>query len=775
MEENTQMHSKFDFGKIFEYCLLLLVFLTPLIFIPSFFLSLYSVKVAFLATIIVVFLGAFLGNTLSTGKISFPKSKFLIPVALLPLFALISSFFSGAISKSVAGVVFDLGTSGSLFILSLLFFIAIFASRGEARIGIKSIYALLLSSVVVILHLLLRIFAGSLPESFGMRIPNFLVGGMIDTTIFLGVVVIALLSILNTFTLSNRTKYLMYVVLAFAVLFIGASGFMPAIVVIGLFSLIYFVYTFAWSVGSQNNISQSGTQGTQKASFPSLFVLILSVVFILSGGALSGYLSNIFNVNMVEVRPNTLTTLSLVGDSLSVNPVFGVGPNMFKELWDLQRPVDINLTQFWASEFAFGSSFVFTLFSTIGLLGILSILFFFGLYILSGYKAIFSSSSDSRNRFVSTTTFFISLFIWVMAFVYVPSIALLALAFIFTGIFAGTLVAQGIAENMEFNIFRNPKANFASVFVIVVLLISSIAGGYFVWERVVATSMFQKGNALGAINLTQNDVYWRGVAELSVARISEIASRASNPEQLSEADRNEIQGAISDAILSAREAINWNNKDFQNWFALGRVYEILGGSGIEGSLENAKSAYAEALNRAPNNPAIPLAFSRISALENDLEGAKNYIAEALRMKNNYSDAYFTLAQIEVATNNIEGAIRSVESATIVDPSNSGLFFQLGLLKYNRDDFLGASQAFERAIVLVPDFANAKYFLGLSYDKLGRDAEAIAVFETVLTTNPDSEEISLILDNLRAGRDPFTGATPPIDVDPQSRSELPLEE
>ena len=766
------MHSRFDFGKIFEYCLLLLVFLTPVIFLPSIFLSLYSVKVVFLATVIVVFLGAFLGNTLSTGKISFPKSKFLIPVALLPLFALISSFFSGAISKSVAGVVFDLGTSGSFFILSLLFFIAIFASRGEARIGIKSIYALLLSSALVIVHLLVRIFAGSLPESVGLRIPNFLVGGMIDTAIFMGVVVIALLSILNTFTLSNRIKYLMYAVLAFAVLFIGASGFMPAIVVIGIFSLIYFVYTFAWSVGSQNNISQAGTQ---KASFPSLFVLILTVVFILSGGAVSGYLSNIFNVNMMEVRPNTLTTLSLVGDALTVNPVFGVGPNMFKELWDLQRPVDINLTQFWASEFAFGSSFVFTLFSTVGLLGILSILFFFGLYILSGYRAIFSSGSDSRNRFVSTTTFFISLFIWVMAFVYVPSVALLSLAFVFTGIFAGTLVAQGIAENMEFNIFRNPKANFASVFIIVVLLISSIAGGYFVWERVVATSMFQKGNTLGAISLNQNDVYWRGVAELSIGRISEIAGRASSPEQLSEADRNEIQGAISDAILSAREAINWNNKDFQNWFALGRVYEILGGSGIEGSLENAKGAYTEALNRAPNNPAIPLAFSRISALENDLEGAKNYIAEALQMKNNYSDAYFTLAQMEVATNNIEGAIRSVESATIVDPSNSGLFFQLGLLKYNRDDFLGASQAFERAIVLVPDFANARYFLGLSYDKLGRDAEAIAVFETVLATNPDSEEVSLILDNLRAGRDPFAGATPPIDTDPQSRTELPLEE
>lgn len=775
MEEQTQViKERFNFNKIFEYCLLALVFLTPIIFVPSVLLSLYSVKIAFLATVIVIFLGAFLGSTLSKGIISFPKSKFLIPIALLPIFALISSFFSGAIAKSVAGIVFDAGTSGFLFVMSLLFFLAIFASKGNSTTGVKTIYALVGSSLVVVMHLLLRILGAEfLPQNIALRIPNFLVGGAIDTAIFFGIVVIALLSILNTFSLSNKLKYLMYALLLFSTLFIGASGFLPAVIVLGLFALIYFVYTFSWSVGSQSN--DVNVHARDKASMPSLFVLIISVVFILSGGALSGYMSNLFKINIVEVRPNTLTTLSMIKDALAKNPVFGVGPNMFKELWDTNKPIDINLTQYWASEFNFGSGFVPTLGATTGILGIITLLFFFVLYFKSGFKAIFASSGDDMMRFVSNTTFFISLFLWIMTFVYVPSIALVSLAFIMSGIFAGSLVGRGIVENAEFNIFKNPKANFASVFVIVVLLISSIAGGYFVWERVVATAIFQKGDPIGALRLVQTDVYWRTASEVSLARVSEAIQGVASAEDLTENQRLLVQNAISDAVVSARQAINWNNKNFANWFALGRVYEILASAGIEGAIENATSAYEEAEKRSPNSPSIPLAKARLSALSADLTLAREYISKSIELKSNYSEAYFTLAQLEVATNNLPAAIRSVEAATLVDPINPGLYFQLGLLKYNSDDFRGSASAFEQALQLVPDYANAMYFLGLSYDRLGMDAEAISMFENLIQSNPGNQEITLILQNLKAGRNPFSGAQPPVDTPPESRPELPMGE
>ena len=53
MEQQVQTNPRLNFNKIFEYCLLALVFLTPLIFAPSILVSLYSSKLAFLVTVIV--------------------------------------------------------------------------------------------------------------------------------------------------------------------------------------------------------------------------------------------------------------------------------------------------------------------------------------------------------------------------------------------------------------------------------------------------------------------------------------------------------------------------------------------------------------------------------------------------------------------------------------------------------------------------------------------------------------------------------------------------
>jgi hypothetical protein len=410
--------------------------------------SLYSAKIAFLATVLVVFIGAFLASILSRGIVEFPKSKFLLALIAFLAIAFISSIFSGQINKSVAGLVFDLGTSGSLLILVLLTFVSILAVKEKTEVGAKAIYAFLFSSVVVVLHLIVRAFGATyFPASIANRIPNFLVGGSIDSAIFLGITVIASLSVLNSLSLSNRGKYFLYTLLTLSMVFIGAIGFMPIIVVIGLFALVYFVYTLSWSV------SAPGEQKKEHASFPSLFVLALSLIFILSGGSVSAFLSNTFKMNMVDVRPNFEVTMNLIGSAWKQNAAFGVGANMFKELWDMKRPVEINVTQFWATDFNFGSGFVPTVAITTGLLGLLSLLVFLVLYIYTGFKAIFFSSTDSSFRYVASTTFFISIFLWAMSIIYTPSVAILALMFVFSGIFIGILFAEGLLQSMRINIF----------------------------------------------------------------------------------------------------------------------------------------------------------------------------------------------------------------------------------------------------------------------------------------------------------------------------------
>ena len=76
---------------------------------------------------------------------------------------------------------------------------------------------------------------------------------------------------------------------------------------------------------------------------------------------------------------------------------------------------------------------------------------------------------------------------------------------------------------------------------------------------------------------------------------------------------------------------------------------------------------------------------------------------------------------------------------------------------------------------MPDYANAKYFLGLSYWQVGKKEEAKKQFEDIEKTNPDNQEIKLILSNIQAGKDPFSNAKPPITSRPENREKLPLEQ
>jgi len=162
----------------------------------------------------------------------------------------------------------------------------------------------------------------------------------------------------------------------------------------------------------------------------------------------------------------------------------------------------------------------------------------------------------------------------------------------------------------------------------------------------------------------------------------------------------------------------------------------------------------------------------LAIVRKDLKAARNYALQAIQLKRNYIDAYFLLSQIEVEDKNIKGAIESVTAASVIDPTNSGVFFQLGLLKYNSEDFEGAIEAFKKAIEITPNYANAKYFLGLSYEKTGEHTKAIAEFEELKISNPDSTEVTTILSNLKAGKSVFTNTE---NSKPEKSKTLPVKE
>jgi tetratricopeptide (TPR) repeat protein len=754
------------------------VFLLPVFFVPAASVNLHVAKITLLATGLVVMFVIFLSSVLSTGIIEIPKVKYLLPMIVFAVVALVSSALSGSISSSIVGSVFDLGTSGSLLLLVACLFMVIVVVRNVGVVG-KVISAFLYSAMALSLYTIFGSLAGSmLPTSLASKLPIFLAGGVVDTAIIFGAAIILSLCAINMTETSKKMKIILSILIAYGLLFIGAANFMPTVYMIGIVSLVFFVYILSWSVGGSREEYSQNTQtpesllqevSSRKISLSSLTVLLASVVLILGGTGIGNYLSNTMKVQTLEVRPNFQTTMNLTAASWQKNFALGIGPNRFSQFWSAHKPVEINQSQFWNADFYSGSGFVPTIAITTGLLGLLSLLAFIVMYLLSGVKAIFAQANASRSRYLATASFLVSLYLWIMLFLYSPSITVLALAFIFTGLFTATLTPQGITGLWRINIFSNPKTNFLSVLSIVILLIMSVAGGYFVWERAVAATTFQNGildyqntgniqsaesAATKAISLVPSDVYWRGLTQIYLLDLNKVLGNVTNQNQMTDAVKTQIQGLIGNMVGSAKKATEIDSSNFQNWFALGGVYEALAQNGIAGSANSARDAYNQAAALSPENPSVPLALGRLDAIAGNIEAAKISITKAINLKNNYTDAYFALAQLQAASNDIPAAIKSVEAATIIDPTNSGLYFQLGLLKYNQKDFAGAAKALEQATSLVSDYANAKYFLGLSYYQLGRKDDAIKLFEDVNTTNPGNSEVIQILSAMKAGKPLF---------------------
>jgi len=111
--------------------------------------------------------------------------------------------------------------------------------------------------------------------------PLFLSGGVIDNAIIFGAVIILSLCAINMAEVGKKLKIVLYVLMAYSMLFIGAANFMPVVIILGLISLIFFVYILSWSVGRHPEDAHQGN----KMSLSSLVILIASVVLLLAAPA----------------------------------------------------------------------------------------------------------------------------------------------------------------------------------------------------------------------------------------------------------------------------------------------------------------------------------------------------------------------------------------------------------------------------------------------------------------------------------------------------------
>ena len=437
--------------------------------------------------------------------------------------------------------------------------------------------------------------------------------------------------------------------------------------------------------------------------------------------------------------------------------------------WLVYKPVEVNVTPFWGTNFLFGFGFIPTQIASTGIVGILLWLSLFLSLVFLLVKSL-TKIPESRNvRFVLILSCIATIYLWASSFMYAPSYTLLVLAFIFSGIFVATVSQMNVIQSRVIILSKNSTTNFFSIIVMLVFVLGIIYLGYISFNKNISAIYFNKAIDLSntpettiesiesalekVFKFAPTDIHYVALSRINFVK-AQIAS--TNAENTPEKNLSVFKDSISKSIEAANMAIKINPSGYQNWMTLGIIYDFLVPAplNISGAYENAVLAYSEAEKRNPNSPEVPLFLARLELGRGNVESARTLIRKSLVLKEDYADAYLMLTQIEVQDNNLKDAIASAERLALLIPNNSSIYFELGLLKYFNKDYAESADIFALILNSIPDYANAQYYLGMSLAQLGKLAEAQRQFEALSLTNPENEEIRLIIEELKKGTRSF---------------------
>ncbi len=778
------MHST-KMTTISQFLILISIFLLPTLFLPFAFVSLEPTKNFLILITAIVVSVLILIQKIKKNSFSLSRNVIWISMGAILVTAFVSSLFSSNVGISLFGRQINTTSFISLFILfSFAYAVSVLFADTHSR---GRMFIVLHATVIVTMCVhLINILFPTLP-SLGFFFANTsnTIGKWTEFGFF------ALFGLLSSVLVLQYLKHSRIFIIA------GWIGMILSALLIVLMNsalLWFFALAFALLYFVINAVLNPDSDVQNRISYPALSIVIVSIIFILVGGKIQALMSGVdvlhsrINFQFEEVRPTLSGTLDVTTSSLKADPITGAGINRFEIPWLQHRPLGINMTSFWDTEFRQGFSTILSVPATQGVLGLLAWILFLSAGLYYAFRLIFAPLEQKSDMFIRLYSILGFVFFLMVLLFYIPSTVLTILFFLFLGLFIANLNSANLIEYREIQINSSPRISFGYILTLVVLLIVFIYASITVVSQYASRVVFdqtlstysQTGDFLqaerGLLNaqaIYSSDVYMRALAELGMLRIGQIANQSSDTPQEQVAEQ--FQNALEATLAYAQAAISYDPQSYSNRLALAQIYTNLVQLEIEGAKDRALSVLDEALFLVPNNPRTHLEKARTYAFAKEFDSAINEIRISVELKPNFVDAVFLLSQIQVEKGEVDEAIKSIQAGIGVDPANPTLHFQLGLLRYNQKQYLESTVSFERAVILSPYFVNAKYFLGLSYDKINRTTDAIAQFEDIQMLYPNNAEITLILNNLKAGKDPFEGARSPFDVQPEVRDSLPLEE
>src|SRR3989344_4006610 len=802
-----------------RWALILLAALAPIFFLPLTALPVAANKEVLIFILILMAFAALLGRILIEGRIRYPGHLLTAALFVLVLVWGASSFFSVNQIGSLIGpwATPDSFAAVLLFALLALSIVMTF-DRRDIVVSLLTFLASL--SVLGLFELLQLMKVFVLPFSFAKNVAFNPVGSVNDLGVLLAFGLILAAGLMSGVGLPKLLKK-----------FLGAS------VVILLLNLIIIDFWAIWislvlamvfligflSIGLQSDKTNrtdetdrtDKMQGLQLAYFqkawlPSL-ILLVSLLLLFIPSPLSKFIQT-----PVEVSLNFKATLDVARENLQAGHYFlGSGPNTFGYIFNLYKPDGINQTIFWSTVFGSGASVMASWAGTVGIFGVISLLFLIIAFIWTGISsAAIRNSSRGIMNIASQSIFVAIIFMFAMWFLYVASFTLMAFTFWGIGLFlsaslffiketsgqAPSSKLQALSTFKEIRIFTSAPKTFIFSLLIVALMIGAAAGVYFEVNRFVAEIYFGKAitasgkgdNEAIIGNLNRAAEFWkydeRYFQSLSQATFFKLNALLADKSTAQDVLRAQFQNITTNSIIFAQKAASLNPQNPFDAVLLGSIYENLIPF-TNGAADFALSSYGRAAALDPKNPSNHFMLGRVYISLADLALARQSVEEAgvnleksavnleraIALKQDYAPARFLIVQVYDRQGKLPEAVKRAEDLVMLNNTDVGALFQLGFLYYKAGRFDDSKIVFERTVELSPNYSNARYFLGLIYDRepAGK-AKAIEQFVKIGELNPDNAEVKQIIANLKAGKAALMGIAPPAPA-PQNRAEAPVSE
>lgn len=745
--------------QVARWGLVFFVAVLPFFVIPAAWASVAEAKIIFTACVILVVALVWVVARIMEGTFSIPKSPILVAGVLLPIAYMVSAVVSkgSAVSFVSSSTVQDTVVIMTL-LYAILLFTALIFDTAERMMSIL-IRAFFGGALFLIIFQLVRLaFPTSL--TLGSVLPgsaSSIFGSWHDLGIFLGLVVILATSLWPTDLLAGRmwkSAAALSGLGAFALLLVINSS--DVWYALAGFALLFALYR--WVVGQ-------GGENVRKRTL----VVAPFIALALVAGAAGTWNSIIYNhlparlqIVQFEVRPSWQGTFS-VGEKVfsgGSTRIFGSGPNTFNQEWGRFKPTEVNNTLFWNIDFNSGVGVIPTAFVTLGALGMIS----WGALILAFLWSLWRFVRMGRSRFAEISIALSAAILYLIVFhiVYVPGFALSALAFFFLGLI---VALEHKGSGRAFTMSVRPTDTLSAVFLGALL----IGGGLIAYASVSAiratvSDMFvnravvlynTSGDLLGAVKMVgdalvvfpHNDRAHRAGVEIGLLQLSRLAASGKDDD----AARSELQVALSQTIEHGLAAVSINGNDYQNWLALANLYQNLAGAGVEGAYEKAREAYEKARAVNPTNPLPLIGLAQVEMAVGDTTAALQDLDQALALKPDLSAASFLRSQLEASKGDFTAAVRDAAAAIQGVPQDPLGWYNLGAVLYVAGSYHEAVPVLEKAVALQNDYANALFVLALSYEKLGRHAEALVALKSVAERNPNDTTLQRMVKDLEMGR------------------------